>query len=480
VLWCAKRTVHSQPVPPTPEAPLFNFEDPASVRDWSVVKLPGVENDQPSPKIEIVAGKTPTQADGRLLQITFQGGDWPAIGTTKVPVAGNWKKFQTLKATLTVDRPSVAYFRICQGKPDEKGKQPCWEKTMILLPGLNNVTLNIRHGLSMAVIDPAKGDITSFTIGMFRPEKGQILLVGSVRLDPEWPPPKALGWYSPYNHDGYSAAAAREFERTGTLPKFRVLGTDMEVADVSDLAKRLKDKWTKPPAKAIERLEDDFKSEYDKLRRTHPKAVLAILRDGEKGWDPANPDKIYAGWKMVYTNSHGPDGPNKGRENTPKLSDTVEVFMRHRSVLMRPDLSSIPEGAAILAAKLIVTRGSGSREAPEKPNLWVVEPCNRDWDESSANCYIYAKGKHWKGVNGLYYGADPDFWPVFAAHGPAGGGAVSSWDFTEALKFWLDGKHANHGFYLHGDSTDYIKMCTSLAKDIKHRPTVMVIYDPKR
>jgi hypothetical protein len=479
MLWPALREVHAQSIPPSPETRRLTFEDPASIRNWSAVKLPEVENDQPVPKIKIVAGDDPARAEEKFLQITFEGGDWPAIATTKIPVAGNWKEFQTLQAILKVDRPSVAYFRICQGKADDKGKQPCWEKTMILRPGRNDVTLNIRHGISMAVIDPARGDITSFSIGMFRPEKGQTLLVGSVRLNRDRPAPKALGWYSPYNHDGYSAAVAREYERTGAIPKFRVLGTDLEVADLPDLANRLKDKWTKPPAKTIEQMESDFKAEFETLRRDHPKAVLAILRDGEKGWDPANPDKVYAGWKMVYTNSHGPDGPNKGRENTPKLTDTVEVFMRHRSVLMRPDLSSIPKGASILAARLVVTRDSGARKPPDKPNLWVAEPCNRAWDESSANCYFYAKGKHWKGVNGLYYGDDPDFWPVFVAHGPAGGGAVSAWDFTEALKFWLDGKHANHGFYLHGDSTDYMKMYTTLAKEIRQRPAVMVIYEPK-
>ena len=112
-------------------------------------------------------------------------------------VQGNWKPFQTLKAELTVDRPSVAYFRIYQGKPDGKPQQPRWEKTMTLLPGRNEVTLLIRHGIGS--MDPEKGDITSFIIGMFRPEKGQSLLVGKVRLSADWPPPKVLGWYSPYN-----------------------------------------------------------------------------------------------------------------------------------------------------------------------------------------------------------------------------------------------------------------------------------------
>ena len=68
---------------------------------------------------------------------------------------------------------------------------------------------------------------------------------------------------------------------------------------------------------------------------------------------------------------------------------------------------------------------------------------------------------------------------MFLTHGPAGGGAVSVWDFGEAVKFWLDGKHANHGFFLHGDSNDYMRMNTPRAKDLKQRPALMVIYEPK-
>jgi len=460
---------------------LFDFTDQATVKDWAPVRLPDVEKDQPAPKIEFAP--MPKQKDeagpaGSCLKITYDGGDWPTIGTTKLPVQGNWKQFQTLKADLTVDRPSVAHFRIYQGKADEKAQQPRWEKTMMLLPGRNNVTLLIRHGLG--ILDPAKGDVTAFVIGMFRPEKGQILLVSNVRLSPDWPAPKVLGWYSPYNHDGYSAAVAREYARRGAVTKFKVLGANMEVTDLPDLAKRLKDKWAKPEPKTIDQVEAEFKTEFETVKKDHPKAVLAVLREGDKGWDPANPDKIFEGWKYVYVNCHGPSGPNPGRENTPKPSDTVEVFMRHRSIILQADLASIPKGANILAARLVVTRaGAKDLKVPEKPNMWVAEPCNREWDESSANCYFYAKGKQWKGVSGLYYGEDPDFWPIFLTHGPAGGGAVSVWDFTEAIKFWQDGKHANHGFFLHGDSNDYMRMYTPKAKNVPQRPAVMVIYEPK-
>jgi hypothetical protein len=458
---------------------LFSFTDEAAAKDWTPMKLPEVEKEQPAAKVEIVpAPKAKDDAGpaGKCLKITFDGGDWPTVGTTKIPVQGNWKQFQTLKADLTVDRPSVAYFRIYQGKPDEK--QPRWERTMNLLPGRNDVTLLIRHGIGS--MDPGKGDATAFVIGTFQPDKGQTLLVSNVRLSTDWPAPKVLGWYSPYNHDGYSAAAARDYARTGTVPKFKVLGTDLEVESLPDLAKRFKDKWVKPGPRTIEQVEAEFKAEFDRFKKDHPKAVLAILRDGEKGWDPANADKAYEGWKVVYLNCHGPSGPNRGREITPSLGDTVEVFMRHRSVLMRTDLASIPKGTKILAARLVVTRaGAADLKVPEKPNMWVTEPCNREWDEASANCYFYAKGKHWKGVSGLYYGEDPDFLPVFLSHGPAGGGAVSVWDFTEALKFWLDGKHANHGFFLHGDSNDYMRMYTPKSKNPKERPAVMVIYETK-
>jgi hypothetical protein len=458
---------------------LFGFTDEAAAKEWTPVKLPEVEKEQPVAKVEIVPApkaKDTANPAGKCLKITFDGGDWPTIGTAKIPVQGNWKQFQALKVDLTVDRPSVAYFRIYQGKPDEK--QPRWERTMNLLPGQNDVTLLIRQGIGS--MDPGKGDVTAFVIGMFQPDKGQTLLVSNVRLSPDWPAPKVLGWYSPYNHDGYSAAAARDYARTGTLPKFKVLGTDLEVESLSDLAKRFKNKWVKPGAKAIDQVEAEFRAEFDRFKKDHPKAVLAILRDGEKGWDSANAEKVYEGWKVVYLNCHGPSGPNRGREITPSLGDTVEVFMRHRSVLMRTDLTSIPKGAKVLAARLVVTRaGAADLKVPEKPNMWVTEPCNREWDEASANCYFYAKGKHWKGVSGLYYGEDPDFLPVFLSHGPAGGGAVSVWDFTEALNFWLDSKHANHGFFLHGDSNDYMRMCTPKAKNIKERPAVMVIFEPK-
>ena len=47
------------------------------------------------------------------------------------------------------------------------------------------------------------------------------------------------------------------------------------------------------------------------------------------------------------------------------------------------------------------------------------------------------------------------------------------------MRFWTSGDHPNHGFMLHGDSTDYMTGYTSKARDIKTRPAVLVIYVPK-
>jgi len=460
---------------------LFTWADEAALKDWAPVKLAELERESPAPSAAIVPAPKDAEAGpsiGNCLQLTFDGGEWPALGTTKIPIPGAWKPFQTLQATLIVDRPGIAYFRACYGKSDDPVRQPRWEKTMNLLKGRNDVTLLIRHGIGS--MDPSKGDVFSFIIGMFRPEKGHTLCVGNVRLSPDWPAPKLLGWTSPYNHDGYSAAAAREFARTGSVPRFKVLGTDLEVADLPDLAKRMKDKWSKPAPKTLEEAETEIKTEFDKLKGEHPNAVMALLREGDPGADPTHPDRPYEGWTSVYINCHGPDGPNRGREQTPGPSETVEVFMRHRSPLMRVDLSCIPKTATILGAKFIITRaGAADLKVPEKPNLWVVEPCNREWDARSANCYSYAPDKLWKGVSGLYYGEDPDFWPVYLAHGPAGGGAVTVWDFTQAIRFWHEGGHPNRGFMLHGDSVDYMRMYTPTAKNPKQRPALVVFYEPK-
>ena len=155
--------------------------------------------------------------------------------------------------------------------------------------------------------------------------------------------------------------------------------------------------------------------------------------------------------------------------------------MRHRSPLMRVDLTSVPPKSDILAARLVVVRTTDKYSKdhdPHRPNMWVAEACNRPWEETEVNAYEYSRGKFWRAVGGMHWdGPDPDFRPLYLAHGPSQG-RVSTWDFTHAVRHWSDGKHANHGFMLHGDSHDWIRAWYREAPNVKDRPALLVIYEP--
>ena len=110
--------------------------------------------------------------------------------------------------------------------------------------------------------------------------------------------------------------------------------------------------------------------------------------------------------------------------------------------------------------------------------MWAVEPCNRPWEEYEVNAFEFAKDKFWRTVGGMEWQKEADFEPVFLAHGP-GQGTDSSWDSIHAVRYWTDGKHPNHGFMLHGDSHDYMKIHSREAETIENRPAVMVIYEGK-
>src|SRR5207253_8716791 len=139
---------------------------------------------------------------------------------------------------------------------------------------------------------------------------------------------------------------------------------------------------------------------------------------GEKGSDSASPEKTYAGWKDAYWSSHGPETAFAERARNHGRDATQEIFMRHRSPLMRVDLASIPAGSNILAAQLVIVRANekplDEHNPASKPSMWVVEPCNRPWDEYEVNAFQYAQDKFWKDIGGFHRGDDdPDFLPMF-------------------------------------------------------------------
>jgi len=302
---------------------------------------------------------------------------------------------------------------------------------------------------------------------MYNPHEGESIYVDNIRLTARKEVP---------------APAKVRFTVAGT--DWVLTGSQKDVASaeaVRELGKKLKDRWSRPEARTVAQLEEEFRVQYAELKKKHPRAVLTILRDGEKGYDASQPDRAYAGWKDAYWSSHGPDGNYLERARNKGKSATHEIFMRHRSPLMRVNLASIPAGSQVLAARLLIVRTSGlkDRDPVKEPTMWVVEPCNRPWEEYEVNAFEYARDKFWKEIGGFdWAGDDPDFLPTFLTYGPGQPG-VNAWDFTDAVRYWTDGKHTNHGFMLHGDSHDYMIAHSREAREIKDRPAVLVIYDPK-
>jgi hypothetical protein len=449
--------------PTVKEKVLFDFEDPNDLKAWSDLDLPGAGAKEPPVQLQL--SDQHATSGRRSLRLTFARGTWPTVTTTQV--LDDWLPYQTFRADVTVDRPCVVGFTALQEKSLRGGGWDAsvsrWTKTALLREGTNHVAATIPQPNDYS-ISAKWGKVVRFEVFMYRPHDGESVFVDNVRLTTEKLPPPGK-------------------------TKFTVAGTDLVLegkssADaVIELGKRLKDRWSKPVPRTLEQVEADFRDHYEALKKQHPRAVLAVLRDGEKGYDPAHPDRVYAGWKDAYWSSHGPDGAYVERAENRGRSASHEVFMRHRSPLMYVDLSSVPAGSSILAARLVVVRANDKvpddHDPGKKPTMWVVEPCNRPWQEYEVNAFEYARDRFWREVGGMAWGGDdPDFWPTFLAYGP-GRGKVNDWDFTEAVRFWSDGTHANHGFMLHGDSHDYMIAHTREAKEVKDRPAVLLVYEPK-
>jgi len=421
---------------------LFTFDKAEEAAAWTNLDLAK----EPTASVELTPAKT--------LKVTFSGGRWPSIRTAAIPE--DWTPWKTLAAEVTVQRNCLVGFQAVQERSSRDGGwDGCisrWAKTVFLKPGKNEIRASLEDPSGNGYgINPKKyGKVIALEIFFYNPHPGESMEVDTIRL-------------------------LREKTAAGpAAPKFKVAGTDLEVANVRDLGKLLKDKWTKPDSKTVDQVEAEFRARFEKLKAEHPKAVLATFRQGENG---------YAGWSDAHIDSHGPDTNTQSRARNRGTSETEEVFMRHRSSLHRADLSAIPTGSTILAAQFVLvaadTKFEKGRDPQADPNMWAAEPCNRPWVESEVNAYEYAKDKFWKSVGGMYYGEDPDFHPVYLAHGP-GNAPVSTWDFTEAVKFWTDGKHENHGFMLHGDSFHYMgRAHYRESKDVRSRPAMLVIYEPR-
>lgn len=444
------------------EALLYDFEDSSALDGWSNLELPEAADKEPAVKLAIVPDHATTGQSS--LELTFSGGQFPTATTTQV--LGDWLPYQTFKADVTVERPCVVGFTALLEK-SERGVGwdalvSRWTKTVFLKSGLNHVEAVIPQPNDYGV-SAQRGKVVRFEIFMYRPHDGESIYVDNIRLTKE----------------KIALPVKRTFTLAGT--DWQLPGTTSAEA-VIELGKNLKDRWTAPTPRSVEQIEAEFQARFVELKKRHPRAVLAVLRDGQPGYDPAQPSQPFAGWKDAYWNSHGPDSNFVDRAGNRGRAASQEVFMRHRSPLMRVDLGSIPTGANILAAQLVIVRAGytivDDRDPTKQSTMWVVEPCLRPWEEYEVNAFEYAHDQFWQAIGGMDWGDDPDFGSEFLAYGP-GEGRVNAWDFTAAVRYWTDGRHANHGFMLHGDSRDYITAHTREADLLEDRPTVLVIYEPK-
>jgi hypothetical protein len=435
----------------TKEIVLFDFTNAETLKQFSNLELPNAKEAEPPVKLATDKGR---------LKLTFAGGNWPTVTTAKVPE--DWMPYHTFRATVTVSRPCIVGFAVLQEKSQRGGgwdnTVSRWVKTAFAQPGKNDISAPLHpDGYS---INAKLGKVVRFEIFMYNPEPNESIFVENIRLSPEKEPVKKAA------------------------TQFQVLGTDWKVSGVIELGKKLKDAWKPPTPKSVADIEAEFRATFDEIKKKHPRAKMAIFRDGEKGGDPERPAEVYTGWKDAYWSSHGPDGETVARATNFGKAASQEIFMRHRSPLLRVEVGSIPKGAVIHAARLIVVRANDTydkeRDPRKMPSMWVAEACNRPWEEYEVNAYEYARTKFWRNYGGTYWeGDDPDFLPVYLAHGP-GGGTVSSWDFAEAVKFWTSGKHANHGFMLHSDARDWMSRAHYReSAEVRKRPALLVVYQAK-
>jgi len=448
------------------EKVLFDFEDPAQVQAWSMFQYPKPEKGrapkpEPAASLELSMVAGAAGARNGSLKITYAGGWLPTVATTQIPE--DLTPYGAIKFDVTVPRAMVIGLRIKQEKDKPGPHAVGWMSTTFLKPGRNRVSFSMKRAQRYRTRKYSKtqGKAVSMAFTVYRPVEGEVITLDNVRVTTE-DDPKADNKTTP-----------------NLRPKqgYQVLGTDMVVKDVAALGVKLAPDWNKPEREiTLAERETEFKTLYDDIRKKHPKAVMVTFRQGQKGCDPADPEKTYEGWSNVYVNSHGPDGIVGRASCGWDRYGQLELFMRHRSQLIRIDVTSIPKGAKILAARLLTVASYG--KLAEKPNMFVAEACNRPWVEKETDAYQYASGKLWKNVSGQWYDADdPDYLSLFLAYGPAHG-KTNVWDFTEAVTWWRSAGNANHGFFLHGDAKFYSRMFTKRCNDAAKRPALVVIYEP--
>src|SRR5262249_43707817 len=158
-----------------------------------------------------------------------------------------------------------------------------WTRTMFLKAGKNQLSSALRPAVGNP-LDPKRGKVVRFEICMYNPHEGESIYIDNIRL------------------------STAKSDQPDAKMTFTLAGTDwvlngvnssgvLSAGAVMELGKKLDADWTSPEEWTVAQLEQEFAAQLAEFKKKHPSAVLAILRDGEKGYDPKQPDKVYAGWK---------------------------------------------------------------------------------------------------------------------------------------------------------------------------------------
>ena len=459
------------------ETVIFDFKDDKAIIDCK--QFVDGKSKPPEPSVKFSAADEHAAEGSRALKLEFDGGFKPCV-SLKIPEASANDFFSpTLIANVYVSRTCIVGFRLL---PEGGVVGKCWEKLARLEPGMNKVK-------ALLVPNIQEGAPKELHIYMYSPKKGEVIWLSSIGVSTLAVKTEAA--YSQYNPT-VIGLNQHDYPMVGHFPKLdkkiKILGTDIEAVDGRDLWTKIKN-LKKPEAgnslTAVQ-TEEAFRAEYETIKKAKPKAVMALFRQDDSGFDRNDPARKYTGWSDAELQGHDPASgyANHAMSCRGKLAKS-ELFLRRRCCLMRADLSVIPAGSEILKATLMIIRnGKAENQSYAYASaVWGADACNRKWVEAEVNCVEYAKDKFWKEIDGMCWsGDDPDFLPLMLACqvGCGGGDGAGRWDFTEAVKYWTDGKHENNGFSLWSMyDWDYFMMNTKEAADIKDRPAMMVIYEPK-
>ena len=459
---------------------IFDFEDDKILKDCMEV----VESAKtPEPKIEFSVSDKNAAFGSKSLKLVFDGGYKPCLAI-KIPEENNFDFLVSpaFVANVFVERTCVVGFRLAQeGVP--KGK--CWEKLARLEPGMNKVEAVLYQ-------DEKAGKTKELQIYMFCPKKRETIYLDDIGVSTKNVRTEAA--YSQYNPIFIAERGFLSYDdaRLKTYPKLdrkiKILGAGIEAETSKELYSKIKSlkAWPPPVEMTVEQAEKEFKDDFERIKKEKPGAVMAIFRYGDAGFDPEFPSKKYSGWADAELQGHDPAaGYANFAMNCRGKNPSSELFLRRRCCLMKADISTIPAASVIIKATLMLVR-AGKASAQQYGGfasaVWIAEPCARPWVEDEVNCVEYAKDKFWKEIDGMYWsGDDPDFLPLIIAYQIGSGyDGAQRWDFTEAVKYWADRKNQNNGFCLYTlHELDYMKINTKEAAEVKDRPAMMIIYEPK-